>query len=182
MNLAVWKLCRVLANKNRLRILRHLLNEPETCESDIALFLGLTRPSASRHIRLLSECGFIETRPVGKWLLCSTRTPEKNDPLYDVQKTLSQTLKSSEKQIDAIYRSATTFTHERRGCIIRLLQNKSMFLDELVEVSSISEIALTRHLKKLINRRLITEKAKAYRFTHPADPLLNSLLKLLLHS
>jgi len=54
MNNSLWKLCRVLANKNRLGILRQLKSDTETCVSDIAIEHGLTRPSASKHIRFLS--------------------------------------------------------------------------------------------------------------------------------
>ena len=182
MNNSLWKLCRVLANKNRLRILRQLKSDTEACVSDIAIEHSLTRPSASKHIRFLSEYGFIETRPSGKWLLCRACKPAKDHPLYDLQKILSKKLSSSEKQIDEIYRSATAFTHERRCCIIRLLRDRSMPLNELVEASNISAIALNRHLGKLILRGLVAETNETYRFKQPSDPLLKALLELLLHS
>ncbi len=178
----VWKICRVLANKTRLRILRRLIEEPNLCESDIAMFLGLTRPSASKHIRTLSEYEFIETRPRSKWLFCRICDPKPKDPLHDVQKILFKNLTSGEKQIDKIYRSATAFTHERRCCIVRLLQNRNMSLEELVRTSNISEIAMNRHLKKLINRGIVAKKEDVYHFTRPIDPLTNSLVEMLLHS
>jgi len=182
MNEPAWKTCRILANKTRLRILRWLLEKSELCEFEIALFLGITRPSTSRHIRLLSESGFIKTRPRSKWLVCSLRDQKPEDPLHDVQKILVKNLASGEKQIDKIYRSATAFTHERRCCIIRLLQNKSMPLEELVNTADISAVALLRHLKKLINRGLVTETDDVYHFSRPSDPLTNSLINMVLHS
>jgi DNA-binding transcriptional ArsR family regulator len=178
----VWKLCRVLANQTRLDILRHLLNGMELCVCDIALEHDLTRPSASKHIRLLAEYGFLETKPSGKWLLCRTCRPTKEDPLYDLWKALSKKLRADESQRNEIYRSVTAFTHERRGCIIRLLQEKSLPLEQLVSASDISAIALNRHLEKLISRGLVAENGNIYRFTPPSDPILKSLLKLLLHS
>ncbi len=182
MNEPAWKTCRILANKTRLRILRWLLVKSELCEFEIALFLDLTRPSASRHIRLLSESGFIKTIPRSKWIVCSLRDPKPKEPLHDVQKVLIKNLTSGEKQIDKIYRSATAFTHERRCCIIRLLQNKSMSLEELVDTANISAVALLRHLKKLINRGLIAERNDAYHFISQSDPLTNSLINIVLHS
>jgi len=182
MNEPAWKTCRILANKTRLRILRWLLRETELCEFEIARFLDLTRPSASRHIRLLSESGLIKTRPRSKWLLCSLNDSKPKDPLHDVQEILFKNLTSGEKQIDKIYRSATAFTHERRCCIIRLLQNKSLPIEEIVSTADISEVALHRHLKKLINRGLVAERNDTYHFVHPSDPLTNALVNMVLHS
>lgn len=179
MNNFVWKLCRVLANESRLKILRHLMCEKELPVSAIALNQGLTRPSASRHIRLLSEYGFIETTPSGKWLLCRICKPTQESPLYDLQRTLLKRLQSGETQIDQIYRSATAFTHERRIRIIQFLQDRSMLFNELIAATDISDMALSRHIHKLINRNLIIENGGIYSFTYPSDPILKSLLKLL---
>lgn len=178
MNHFTWKLCRVLANKSRLKILQLLLNEPELCVCDIAQGQGLTRPSASKHIQLLSEYNFIETTPSSKWLLCRVYESSKNDPLDDVRKIIFKKLRGDETQIDSIYQSATAFTHERRIRIIQLLRSRNMPLENLISASEISGIALTRHIKKLANRGLVAEDDGIYRFTSPADPFLKSLLHL----
>jgi len=57
-----------------------------------------------------------------------------------------------------------------------------MPLNELVEVSDISPIALNRHLGKLTLRGLVAETNEIYRFKQPSDPLLQALLELLVHS
>ena len=178
MNDFVWKLCRVIANRSRLKIMQHLISEIELPVSGIALALGLTRPSASRHIRLLSEYGFIEATPSSKWLLCHIRKPMQESPMYDLQKTLLKQLRAGEIHIDKIYRSATAFTHERRIRIIQLLQDRSMPFNELIVAADISGIALHRHINKLIDRNLIKESDDIYSFTRPSDPILKSLLKL----
>lgn len=182
MNNSTWKLCRVLANKSRLKILQLLLNESELCVCDIACEQRLTRPSASRHIQLLAEYKFIKTTPSGKWLLCRIYESKKSDDFTALREIIFKKLRAGDPQINSIYKSATAFTHERRIRIIQLLQTRNMSLDELISASEISGIALSRHLTKLTQRNLVAENDGMYRFTTPTDPTLKSLLTHIKHS
>lgn len=53
-----------LADQNRREILR-LLGEGDRAVHELADILPISRPAVSRHLRLLSEAGFVSERPSG---------------------------------------------------------------------------------------------------------------------
>ena len=52
-----------LAEPNRLRIVELLRDGPRSV-NDIAAHLSMRQPQASKHLRVLSEAGLVEVRPV----------------------------------------------------------------------------------------------------------------------
>jgi ArsR family transcriptional regulator, arsenate/arsenite/antimonite-responsive transcriptional repressor len=60
---AILKAC---ADPTRLRILR-VLAEGETCVGDIVTILGVTQPTASRHLARLRRAGLVAVREEGRW-------------------------------------------------------------------------------------------------------------------
>lgn len=51
-----------LAEPNRLRIVEHLRGNP-SCVGDIALQLMIRQPQVSKHLKILSEAGWVEVQP-----------------------------------------------------------------------------------------------------------------------
>lgn len=60
------KLLKVLADKNRLRILK-LLEKRKMCVCELALILGITQPSISRHLKKLKSAGLVGDEQEGFW-------------------------------------------------------------------------------------------------------------------
>lgn len=60
------RLFKVLADKNRIRILK-LLDEKPMCVCELAFVLGITQPSVSRHLKKLKAAGFIGDEQEGFW-------------------------------------------------------------------------------------------------------------------
>jgi ArsR family transcriptional regulator len=58
---------KALADKTRLRILA-LLGSSEVCVCHIHDTLGLTQPTASRHLAYLRRTGLVDTRRQGVWM------------------------------------------------------------------------------------------------------------------
>jgi ArsR family transcriptional regulator len=58
---------KALADKNRLRILA-LLGNNEVCVCHIHDTLGLTQPTASRHLAYLRNSGLVDARRDGVWM------------------------------------------------------------------------------------------------------------------
>ena len=51
-----------LADETRLRILRHIANEGESCSGDIMEALDLSQSAASRHLKQLTATGYLAAR------------------------------------------------------------------------------------------------------------------------
>ncbi|MFW6148454.1 MAG: ArsR/SmtB family transcription factor [Atribacterota bacterium] len=60
------KIYRMLADKNRLRILKLLEHKP-MCVCELTYTLGISQPSVSRHLRKLKEAGLIDGSPNKHW-------------------------------------------------------------------------------------------------------------------
>ncbi len=60
------KVLKVLADKNRLRILK-LLEKRKFCVCELAAILGITQPSTSRHLKKLKAAGLISDEQEGFW-------------------------------------------------------------------------------------------------------------------
>lgn len=61
------KLCKALADENRLKILR-LLKNGELCACHLLEDLHITQPTLSHHMKLLCDCGLVDYRKEGKWM------------------------------------------------------------------------------------------------------------------
>lgn len=68
-------ICRALGDSNRLQIVQ-MLSNGEKCGCKLLEAFDITQPTLSHHMRILSECGLVETRKEGKWshysLSCDT--------------------------------------------------------------------------------------------------------------
>ena len=60
------KVLKILADKNRLRILK-LLEKKKFCVCELAAILGITQPSTSRHLKKLKSAGLIDDEQEGFW-------------------------------------------------------------------------------------------------------------------
>lgn len=69
------RVLKALADETRLRILR-LLEVREMCVCEIMIAFDLTQPTASHHLGILEEAGFVERRKEGKWVFYSVADPK----------------------------------------------------------------------------------------------------------
>ena len=61
---------KALADETRLRILK-LLEVREMCVCEVMVALDLTQPTASHHLGLLENAGFVKGRKEGTWVFYS---------------------------------------------------------------------------------------------------------------
>jgi ArsR family transcriptional regulator len=61
------KTIKALADGNRLRILRLLLDQPR-CVCELQRALGITQPSVSKHLRILEEAGLVDRNRSGQFI------------------------------------------------------------------------------------------------------------------
>ena len=67
--------CKALSDPNRLKIVE-MLSDGEMCACKLLEAFDITQPTLSHHMKILSECGLINSRKDGKWchysLCCET--------------------------------------------------------------------------------------------------------------
>ena len=59
-------ICRALGDSNRLKIVK-MLSDGEKCGCKLLEAFDITQPTLSHHMKILCECGLVETRKEGKW-------------------------------------------------------------------------------------------------------------------
>ena len=59
-------ICKALSDSNRLKILE-MLSDGEKCGCKLLEAFEITQPTLSHHMKILCECGLVETRREGKW-------------------------------------------------------------------------------------------------------------------
>lgn len=59
-------ICRALGDSNRLQIIQ-MLSDGEKCGCKLLEKFEITQPTLSHHMKILCECGLVDTRKEGKW-------------------------------------------------------------------------------------------------------------------
>jgi DNA-binding transcriptional ArsR family regulator len=76
------RLLKALANETRLKMLR-LLSIREMCVCELTVALNLTQPTASHHLSILQNVGFIKDRKEGKWVFYSVAKSDVIQSLFE---------------------------------------------------------------------------------------------------
>ena len=66
---------RALGHPLRLKIMRRLAQQPETCACDFAELFGVRQPTVSQHLKVLRDARLVRTRRQGNQI-CYSIAPE----------------------------------------------------------------------------------------------------------
>lgn len=180
-NVMIWRTCRILANESRLKILKRLMRGAALCVTDIAEIEGISLVTASEHLRLLHESGFLKQERKSKWIFYSAVWPA-GFPLVDkIYKPLRKQLIMTDSQVASLVKLMTSFTHPRRVEILKNLFGTVRSFDELTGMCDISPDAMRRHLKKLLSRKMILQDTIGYRITSGGSELKKVLIQICGH-
>ncbi len=59
-------LCKALSDSNRIQIVT-MLSNGEKCGCKLLEHFNITQPTLSHHMKVLCDCGLVESRKDGKW-------------------------------------------------------------------------------------------------------------------
>ena len=59
-------ICKALSDNNRLQIVQ-MLSDSEKCGCKLLEAFDITQPTLSHHMKILCECGLVNSRKEGKW-------------------------------------------------------------------------------------------------------------------
>lgn len=69
------RIFKALSDETRLKIVE-MLSCGEMCACDILEFFQITQPTLSYHMKILTECGLVNSRKDGSWIRYSTKTEQ----------------------------------------------------------------------------------------------------------
>lgn len=178
----LWRTCRALAHRERLRIIQLVMRRGVLCVGDVSTLLDLPLSLASAHLRVLNARGILSVQRVGRFVWYRLEA----DPSVWSAAKLVETLRlvlagGTAREREAAYRDLTAYTHPRRIALAATLTacGRTMNLDELEHTTRISRVALLRHLTKLQTRGVVRRFGRTcVRLMRPRSPLSAALLEL----
>jgi DNA-binding MarR family transcriptional regulator len=174
----LWRTCRVLANRRRLRILQELFRRPGQSVTEVAVRLSLPVPLASRYLRELNARGLLGARRVGPRVsyrpFANPSVPQASPLIASLQRTFQ----TDSDPFATIFRLATAFTHPRRVELAAALASGPVRVAELGRRTGISKSALKRHVAKLRSRGFVCAATDGLALATPPSRLAAALLLL----
>ena len=181
LNPSLWRTCRALANRNRLRLVQHLFAHPDANVSEVAEQVGLSPSLASQYLRALNARGILGVSRRGSWVHYRVAADPAVSESARLVDALGQELSDSGPAIDRAFSALTAYTHPRRVRVVWLLgQAGELERSELRRRSNMSGDALSRHLAKLARRGIINEEDGTWRLGSPDGALAKTLTAIAL--
>lgn len=178
LNPTLWRTCRVLANRSRLRMLQLLFAKPNLTVSDVASQTRVAPTVASLYLRSLNARGLILASRQGRWVCYRPKANRSVPGSTALLAALESALSGKGITIEKVFRQVTAFTHPRRLQLIQALAVGPASRTALMRVTHISRPALVRHLAKLRIRGYVVHRDGAYHIQCPQCRLAGVLLML----
>ena len=94
-------ICSALADPRRILIL-YALNDKPCTVGEVAEALGISQPTASRHLNLLRERGLVTARREGQSVIVSLKDPRVIQALDLLRQVLANNLKDRAALVDSV--------------------------------------------------------------------------------
>ncbi|MBI2924191.1 MAG: helix-turn-helix domain-containing protein [Verrucomicrobia bacterium] len=174
----LWRTCRAIANRARLRIFRLLVQQPGQTVSAVAAQLQQPLSAASEYLRALEARGLLTARRVGRRVEYRPTAAPSGSPAHGLVVAMQSALQSESQTTETLFRLATAFTHPRRIEIFRALKTQPQTLGEIQTATRISARALKRHLRKLEARGFVKCELGIYSVARCSDVFGRELARL----
>ena len=174
----LWRTCRVLANRARLRMFGLLVQQPDQTVSAVAQHFNLPLPVASQYLRAMEARGLLTARRTGSRVSYRVSEPEAAGPVSPLLEALRLAFQRESNPGEAIFKLATAFTHPRRLALFRALGAGARTAAQLREATRISHDAVWRHLAKLEARGFVARRARTYELVSQRDGVARALARL----
>jgi DNA-binding MarR family transcriptional regulator len=174
----LWRSCRVLANRHRLRMLGVLVRETELGVSAVAQRLALPTPIASLYLRALEARGLLKVRRRGGRVSYRVPTSAETAASGPLLAALRAGFRRAPDFGEHVFRCATAFTHPRRVELYRALRSGLDGQGALCRSIKASRTAVVRHLGKLQARGFVRYRRGHWLATRPPDALSRALAQM----
>ena len=162
----LWRVCRVVSNRVRLRMLLALDRQQRLRVGELARAMKISQPTASQYLRALEACGFVRARRIRRAVMYESARSDK--PRNRLMEPLMGRLRGGKNSIESVFRLATAFANPGRIEVFRRLKSKPKSLIELKSELEWSRWTLSRHLEKLKSRGFVKAGEQDGTYTCPA--------------
>jgi predicted transcriptional regulator len=171
----LWRTCRVLANRKRLRLLQHLMTTPSASVSEVSNALQWNLNTASQYLRALNARGLLSVTRKGRFVLYQMAADLSMPESEVLIKALKQVLQKSDG-VKVAFDVVTSFTHPRRIEILKAIGGNAVNIATLQRITGIPRPALIRHVRKLKKRGCLIQSRGIHRCARPKNPLTKALI------
>ena len=175
----LWRTCRVLAGKTRIKLLRQLHDQPDRCVAALAKSIGIGRSDASQELRRIQSRGLLRSKRNGSYLLYRMEA----DPQVSSAAPLLKALKTAfatypQERDEEICTLAMGLAYPRRISMAKVLIEHPQTRMDLQFALRFSSFAMHSHLKILMNSGFVQNNKGLLRFAPPDHPLARVLVQL----
>jgi DNA-binding transcriptional ArsR family regulator len=171
----LWRTCRVIANRNRLRIFHCLLQQPDQTVTAVSNRLRLPVSVTSQYLRALEARGLLTVRRKGSYVSYRVNDGGPAGPVQSLIAALRVVFQHERDPITIIFKLVTAFTHPRRVAVVQAMAGGAQTLQQLHNRTGISIPALMRHLAKLEARGFMVRGDGTYVLLPQRAPLPRAL-------
>jgi len=180
LNPTLWRTCKMLAGKTRIRLLRQLYTHPGMHVSALGESVQIGQAAASQELRRIQSRGFLQSERRGTCLIYRmVADPQVSSaaPLLGSIQTALSTLSAEEDE--QMWVLAAGLSNERRIRIFRSLFEAPQSILDLQVALYIPDHSLREHLKTLLRSGFVTQSGMQFRFKVPDHPLAKALTQLI---
>ena len=174
----LWRTCRAIANRTRLRIFGLLAQQPGQTVSAVVARLQQPLSVASESLRALEARGLLTARRVGRQVEYRPSPAPSGSRARGLVAAMQSAFHRESQPAETLFKLATTFTHPRRIAIFRALQTAPQTLGQIRAATRISGRALHRHLRKLEARGFVRHQLGIYSVVKRSDEFGRELARL----
>jgi DNA-binding transcriptional ArsR family regulator len=178
LNPTLWRTCRVLIGRTRLKLFRQLCAEPARPVTELARRVGVGVSDASQELRRLQSRGLLQAERKGAYVFYRIGA----DPQVPSAAPLLKALKAAcalTPHDEDILRIAKGLSHPRRLALARALKNSPQTPMGIQAALSIPLNAAVLHCGILQEAGLVRREGNTYRLAPCAHPLARALVQLL---
>ena len=180
LNPTLWRTCKMLAGKTRVRLLRQLHEHPGECVSALGKRIGIGESAASQELRRIQSRGLLQAERRGPCLFYHPAADPQVSSAAPILKAIQSALSSLPPESDAeICTIAGGLSHERRIRIVQALLKSPQPIPDLQYAMRISPHPFQLHLAALRSSGFVVSEGKQLHFSIPDHPLARALGKLL---
>ena len=180
LNPTLWRTCKMLTGKTRLKLLRQLQNHPGLHVSALGNSVHIGHAAASQELRRIQSRGFLQTKRRGVYLIyrmvAYPQVSSASPLLEAIQTALSLLPPERDEEMALI---AAGLSHERRIRIVRALLKAPRSASDVQFALHIPDHSFREHLRVLLASGFVAKSGHLVRFQVPDHPLAQALAKLI---
>lgn len=180
LNPTLWRTCRVLAGRTRIRLLRQLYHQPGRCVAVLGASVGIGRSDASQELRRIQSRGLLQAGRKGTYLIYRMETDPQVSSAAPLLKALKTAFSTTPPERDEeICFIAAGLAYPRRVAMAKLLMKGPQTEMGLQYALDFSSFAIYSHLRILMQSGFVRREEKQYQFMIPRHPVAKAMSRLL---